>query len=178
MNEIVGTTELYPITRHARKQLGTRWPDTILKPKRFDQYEVPRSARAREKLLTEILTDGEYLKERLETQFRGIQLRLAAKRAELKSTSKDAARQVIQNLALLRLGEKKLSRDQRSRLFHALVRRVVPENMELTQIEIELFVQPRAEPSDVGRSDSIGQRAPQLAAVPIRLPIETQQTVL
>ena len=100
-------------------------------------------ARAREKLLTEILTDGEYLKERerLETQLRGIQKRAINSQGELKSTSKDAARQVIDNLAVLKLGDKKLSREQRSRLFHAAVRRVVPQNMRLNRIDIELFVE-------------------------------------
>ena len=100
-------------------------------------------ARAREKLLTEILTDGEYLKERerLDAKLRGIQKRATKSRGELKSTSKDAARQVIDNLAVLKLGDQKLSRDQRSRLFHAAVRRVVPRDMSLERLDIELFVQ-------------------------------------
>ena len=99
-------------------------------------------ARAREKLLTEILTDGEYLKERerLETQLRGIQKRATKSRGELKSTSKDAARQVIDNLAVLKLGDKKLSLDQRSRLFHAAAKRVVPRDMSLSRVNIELYV--------------------------------------
>lgn len=51
-------------------------------------------SRAREKLLTEILTDGEYLKERerLDTQLTGIQKRLLLKRADFKSASQEAGR--------------------------------------------------------------------------------------
>lgn len=103
-------------------------------------------ARARNKLLSEILTDGEYLKERerLQTQLDGLARRLEAAKAELKVCSKEAGMQVIQNLALLKLGEKKLTQEQRSRLFRALVKRVVPKDADLTEVEIDLYVTPES----------------------------------
>jgi site-specific DNA recombinase len=102
-------------------------------------------ARARQKLLTEILTDGEYLceRERLDTELQGLQKRVLAKRRQLQSAGGAAVRQVVQQLALLKLGEKKLSRDQRSRLFHALVRRVVPNDEQLSRVDIELYAKER-----------------------------------
>lgn len=110
-------------------------------------------SRAREKLLTEILTDGEYLKERerLETQLRGFQKRLIESQNELKSTSKDAARRVIHNLAILKLGEKKLSVAQRSQFFHAAVKSVVPRDMRLERMDIELYV--KLPPKDEAASE-------------------------
>ncbi|MDM8004611.1 MAG: recombinase family protein [Phycisphaerae bacterium] len=110
-----------------------------------EQIETMK-ARAREKLLAEILTDGEYLKERerLQTQLEGTAKRLATAKVELKVCSKEAGMQVIQNLAMLKLGEKKLTQEQRSRLFHALVKRVVPRDAELTEVEIDLYVTPES----------------------------------
>lgn len=128
-------------------------------------------ARAREKLLTEILTDGEYLKERerLETQLRGIQKRAIKSQAELKSTSKDAARQVIDNLTVLKLGEKKLSLAQRSQFFHAAVRRVVPRDLRLSRIDIELYVQDPAngEESKISGATFDEDSAPTAVTMPL-----------
>ena len=130
-------------------------------------------ARAREKLLTEILTDGEYLRERerLATQIKGITTRLVTKRSEWTSSSKDAAMQVIQNLAILKLGEKKMSRDQRSRLFHALVKRVVPKDNDFKRVEIELYVRPATDdrrPPDF----TVAGREFEPTTVSMRLPTE------
>lgn len=130
-----------------------------------------RKARAREKLLSEILTDGEYLqeRERLQTQLDGIARRLGAAKAELKVCSKEAGMQLIQNLALLKLGEKKLTQDQRSKLFHALVKRVVPKDAGLSELEIELYVQPV---ESVGRVDEETiERAADLPTISMPLPV-------
>jgi site-specific DNA recombinase len=131
-------------------------------------------SRAREKLLTEILTDGEYLKERerLDTQLHGTQKRLLTKQTELKSTSKDAARQVIQSLAMLRLGEKKLSRDQRSRLFHSLVKRVVPADVDMKRVEIEMYLTTDTIRRKAKVPELPGSGVLDVAAVSMRLPID------
>lgn len=131
--------------------------------------------RAREKLLTEILTDGEYLKERnrLENQLQGSKKRLSAKQAELGSANKDAARKVMHNLALLKLAEKKLSRDQRSRLFHALVKRVVIKNTKLEWAEIELYVKPVENGVQIAKTGPIETGEPLTPAISLRLPLKS-----
>jgi len=130
-------------------------------------------ARARRKMLEEILTDGEYLKERerLETQLKGIQRRQQTKETELKSSSKNASMQVIHNLAILKLGEKKLSREQRSRLFHSIVRRVVPKDMKMKAVEIELYVQPEESSLAAPEERRMGEQKREPGIVTMPLPV-------
>ena len=101
---------------------------------------------AREKLLVEVLTDGEYLtvREHAAAELDGRRRRLAERNAELESMSGEVTMNVIRNLAMLKLGEKKLSSEQRSRLFHSLVRAVRFMDDRAREIEIELFVAPDA----------------------------------
>jgi len=135
-------------------------------------------SRAREKLLTEILTDGEYLRERerLHAQLTGIQKRLVLKKVEFKSTRKEAGRQVIENLAMLKLGEKKLSRDQRSRLFHALVKRVVPRRADLKHVDIELYVTVAQETENVRLEEPAPRDQTEPISVTMRLPMKVAAT--
>lgn len=124
--------------------------------------------RAREKLLSEILTDGEYLaeRERLSAELSGLRRQIQEKVVGLQSMSGEVTQQVIRNLAVLKLGEKKLSHDQRSRLFHALVRRVRFTDPQRHGIEIELYVQPASH----GTSPASARTAPPaVVALPVTL---------
>lgn len=95
---------------------------------------------AREKLLTEVFTDGEYLtvKNQLEEEIRKLDRQIQQKEAESETCSADAAKQVLHNLSVLKLGERKLSETQRRDLFRALVRRISPQDETLRVCEVEL----------------------------------------
>ena len=74
---------------------------------------------------------------------------------------------VIRNLAMLKLGEKKLSSEQRSRLFHSLVRAVRFTGDRAREIEIELFVAPEASEDELGAPAKASRAA--VVAVPVSL---------
>ena len=124
--------------------------------------------RAREKLLSEILTDGEYLaeRERLGTELNGLRRRIEERAATLKSMSGEVTQQVIRNLAMLKLGHKKLTVDQRSRLFHSLVRKVRFTDKQRLKVEIELYVHP-----EHGQASRVEEAptAPAVVALPATL---------
>lgn len=129
-------------------------------------------ARAREKLLSEILTDGEYLaeRERLTVELGGLRRHIQEKTAALKSMSGEVTQRVIRNLAMLKLGEKKLSRDQRSKLFHALVRRVRFTDQKRQGIEVELYVLPESPETASTRAEAL---RPAVVALPVSLAVAT-----
>jgi len=164
--------EQYLASTEAEKR-RVRLRDTITHLEESATQIEAMMSRAREKLLTEILTDGEYLRERekLDTQLVGIQKRLTLERAALKSASTEAGRQVIQNLAVLKLGEKKMSRDQRSRLFHALVKRVVPKDPTLRVIHIDLYVQPSLASKERAKTPTTEPPDSSTVAVTMKLPV-------
>lgn len=134
-----------------------------------------RLAKAREKLLSEVLTDGEYLsvREQLTGELGGIQRHIAQKSAELRSMSGEVTMQTIRNLATLKLGEKKLSADQRSRLFHNLVRCVKFSGKARDRIEIELYVGGEPGATRAGYAESLagGERGV------VRIPIDLREAV-
>ncbi len=102
---------------------------------------------------------------------RGIQGRQRSKEVELSSSSKDASVQLIHNLATLKLGEKKLSREQRSRLFHSVVRRVVPKDMKMKRVEIELYAQPKEQGLVTLEDRRMGQRKREASIVTMPLSV-------
>ena len=95
---------------------------------------------AREKLLTEVFTDGEYLtvKNQLENEIRTLDHQVQVKETEAETCSAEATQQLVHNLAMLRLGDRKLSEEQRRGLFRTLVKRVSPQDETLQVCEIEL----------------------------------------
>jgi len=79
--------------------------------------------------------------------------------------------QVIHNLAILKLGQKKLSSEQRSRLFRSVVRRVVPRDMDLKAVEIELCVQPEERVLAAPEDRRIGEQEREPSIVTMTLPV-------
>lgn len=79
--------------------------------------------------------------------------------------------QVIHNSAILKLGEKKLSREQRSRLFHSIVRRVVPKDMDMKAVEIELYVQPEERVLAAPEDWRMGEQERESGIVTMPLPV-------
>ncbi len=95
---------------------------------------------AREKLLTEVLTDAEYLsvKKTTDSRIRKLDRQIDNKRHEAATTSVDLAKRVLSDLATLRLGERKFSNNQRATLFRGIVRKITPNDGTLRVCEFQL----------------------------------------
>lgn len=102
---------------------------------------------ARDKLLSEILTDDEYLKEkrRLEQTAQAGRNELLQLRNEFGALSTETTQKLVERLAVIQVGARKLSRPQQIEFLRSIVARITPcdETLRVCKYEFSLSIAPK-----------------------------------